>query len=158
MNNLTEKAKDIIQNILYITIATSSTDGQPWNTPVYAAYDDEFNFYWASDKNGKHSKNIAENNKIFIVIYDSNAPLGTGEGVYILAKAHSLSQEDEIKKGLELLDTRAGNAPVSKPNEFLEVYPRRIYKAIPEKIWLNGDGEVDGNYIDIRMAVDLLHK
>jgi len=40
-----------------------------------------------SDKNGQHSKNIAENNRVFIVIYDSTVPEGDGEGVYIQAMA-----------------------------------------------------------------------
>lgn len=66
-----ERAKEIIKEILYITIATTSREGQPWNSPVYSAFDESYNFYWASDQNGQHSKNIAENNKIFIVIYDS---------------------------------------------------------------------------------------
>ena len=42
-----------------------------------------------------------------------------------------------------------------KPNEFLKDYPRRVYKAVPEKVWINSDGEVNGNFIDIRLEVDL---
>lgn len=45
MNPDTQRAREIIQNTIYITIATVCEDGSPWNTPVYAAFDDQFNFF-----------------------------------------------------------------------------------------------------------------
>ena len=36
-------------------------------------------------------------------------------------------------------------------NEFLGDNPRRVYKAIPKKIWMNDVGEVNGNYVDKRI-------
>ena len=156
-NDLNSKAKKIIEKILYITIATVSKDGQPWNSPVYSAFDKNYNFYWASDKNGQHSKNITENENIFIVIYDSTVPEGTGEGVYVKAKAYSLEDEKEIQHALEYLDGRVGKKP-HDPNGFLGDMPRRVYKAVPEKFWVNDDGDINGNYIDIRIEVNLLNK
>jgi len=152
-----EKAKDILQKILYITIATSTKDGKPWNSPVYSAFDEDYNFYWASDYNGQHSKNIKENPNIFLVIYDSTASEGTGEGVYVQAKAYELSDENEILHALEVLDKRVGKTKERNAKVFLGDYPRRVYKAVPEIFWMNGDGDVNGNYIDIRMEVKLLN-
>ncbi len=153
-----QKAKQILQKILYITIATSTKDGNPWNSPVYSAFDKNYNFYWASDQNGQHSKNIAENPNIFLVIYDSTAPEGTGEGIYVKAKAYALTDEQEILDALKVLDDRVGKVKQRDAKKFLGEYPRRVYKAIPEKFWINGDGDVNGNYIDIRVEVDLLNK
>src|SRR5260370_537682 len=103
-----EKAKKIIKKILYITIATASKNGTPWNSPVYSAFDDKYNFFWASDQNGQHSKNIAENNKVFLVIYDSTVPEATGEGVYIQAKAYKLEKskikEENLKKPINFTE------------------------------------------------------
>ena len=91
------------------------------------------------------------------MIYDSKAPEGTGEGVYMKAKAEMLTSPDEIAKALAYLSIRKNQDPKKRsPNEFLGDYPRRVYKAIPEQVWINGDGEVGGNYIDIRMEVDLI--
>lgn len=154
MDDLKKKAKEIIAKIIYITIATSSND-QPWNSPVYSAYDEFYNFYWVSDQNGQHSKNIKENPNIFIVIYDSTVPEGTGEGVYIKAKAFEITDPAEVKKAAGLLANRKNKKPRHE-SEYLGDYPRRVYKATPEKIWMNGDGQIDGNYIDIRLSVDLL--
>lgn len=154
--NANVKAKNIIEKIIYINIATSSKDGVPWNTPVYSAYDNDYNFFWASDQNGQHSKNIRENNQVFLTIYDSTVPEGTGEGVYIQGKAYELSDEQEIKKVLTILYRRKNQDPEKrKPSEFLGDYPRRVYKAVAEKVWVNGEGEVNGNYIDTRVEVKL---
>ena len=155
-----ERAKRIINKLLYITIATSSKDGIPWNSPVYSAFDEDYNFFWASDQNGQHSKNIAENNKVFIVIYDSTVPEGTGEGVYIQAKAYKLEEPKDIEHGLKYLDGRVNKKKDQKTRiaEFQGDNPRRVYKAVPEKVWVNDDGDINGKYIDIRIEVNLLKK
>ena len=156
MSASSERAKEIIQNIRYITIATADKSGMPWNSPVYSAFDENYNFYWASDQNGQHSKNIAENENVFLVIYDSTVPEGTGEGVYLKAKAHALTDEKEIQNGLAILSKRVGKNPNKhEASEFLGDYPRRVYKAVPEKIWMNDDGDIKGNYIDIRVELEL---
>ena len=66
-----------------------------------------------------------------------------------------LTDENEILNALEVLDKRVGKTKERNAKEFLGEYPRRVYKAIPEKVWINGDGDVNGNYIDIRYEVTL---
>lgn len=149
------KAIEIIEKILYITIATVDDQGQPWNTPVYCAYDTRHNFYWASWEGAQHSKNIAGNPKIFLVIYDSTVPEGTGFGVYIKARASKIEDKSEMENAIKLLYERKNKTPRST-DEFLGDFPRRIYKAVPEKIWVNDDAEVNSNFIDNRKEVELL--
>ena len=88
MSDLAIRAKELIDNNLYITIATSS-DNQPWNTPVFADCDSKYNFYWSSWINAQHSQNIRNNSNIFFVIYDSTRALGTNhrQCLYIKASA-----------------------------------------------------------------------
>lgn len=149
-----EKVKSIIEKIIYITIATVSKDGKPWNSPVYSAYDEKFNFFWASWKENEHSKNVRNNSDVFLVIYDSTAPEGTGEGVYIKAKACELNDPKEIEHALKYLYGRKSKTP-RKVEEFLGEFPRRVYKAVPEKFWINTDGEVSGSFVDKRIEVNL---
>lgn len=160
-SELTSKAKKVINDILYITIATSDKNNQPWNSPVYSAFDKNYNFYWASWKENKHSKNIKENEKVFVVIYDSTVLEGTGFGVYMRGKAHQLEIKDmiEIIKSLRLLYSRKNKKP-RKPEEFLALLPRRIYKFIPEQVWVNSEGEVKCNFVDSRIDIttDILKK
>lgn len=160
--NHIECAQWTIQEIQYITIATIRTHNdsqpmsQPWNSPVYSAFDHDYNFYWVSDRHSQHSKNIRENPHIFLAIYNSTIPEGTGagRGVYIQAQARELSDPDEIAHAHQLLAHRVGKTPRA-PENFLDDSPRRIYQAVPEQAWVNDNGERNGHFIDIRIEIDL---
>lgn len=154
VKDLSKRAKEIISNIRYITIASVTEDGMPWNSPVFGGYDENYNFYWGTHKDSQKAKNIRNNPNVFLVIYDSTVAPGTGEGVYIKAKAEPITDLDEIKRVYELLKARHddnfwefealnGNGPVS------------LYKAVPEKAWMNDDGQKDGYYIGVRTEIDL---
>jgi general stress protein 26 len=146
-----DKVREITDKIVYATVATVDKNGQPWNSPVWSFHDDNYTYYWCSWKENQHSKNIRDNEKIFIVIYDSTAPEGTGEGVYLQAKASEINDPDKIG---EILEKRSKLKPSNREvKEFQGEYPRRWYKATPENIWLNDYGEIDGNYIDVRKEV-----
>src|SRR5579863_8059693 len=117
MRDLNQRTRQIIAGISYITIASVSVDGKPWNTPVFSAYDQDFNFYWGSHRGSQHSKNINENSNIFLVIYDSTVEAGAGEAVYIEASAIELADPAEIKIAHKLLQDRHA-VPYWKLNEF----------------------------------------
>lgn len=156
--SMIERAGLIIDIIEYLTIATVCSDGTPWNSPVYAAFDDNLNFYWKSWVENQHSKNILTCPDVFLVIYDSRARCMEGEGVYMKARARPLMPEDEeeIKHGYELLKRRAGNAS-SEYTDFLDGNPRRIYKAVPSRAWMNDGSSKNGDFIDVRKEIDLNH-
>ena len=84
-----------------------SSDGKPWSTPVYFAYDKGFNLYWASAKNSCHSANIAINPAIFISTYDSTASEGSAVGLYINAIARELGDIAQVREACECLYGRA---------------------------------------------------
>jgi nitroimidazol reductase NimA-like FMN-containing flavoprotein (pyridoxamine 5'-phosphate oxidase superfamily) len=148
-----KQAAEILRKIRYATIATAGKDGKPWNSPVAHEYDNQCNIYWFSDKQNQHSQNVRENEDVFIVIYDSTVPEGDGEGVYIEAKAVELTDPKEI---LSIRKLKKGENYEGKPNDFLGDAVRRIYKAVPQRIWMN-DAEVkDGVFIrDYRVEIPL---
>jgi len=156
-----ECAQRTIQEIQYITIATIHTRidnwsmSRPWNSPVYSAFDSDYNFYWVSDRRSQHSKNIRKNPHIFLAIYNSTIPEGTGagRGVYIQAQARELSDPDEIAHAHQLLAGRVGKASRT-PDHFLGDAPRRIYQAAPERVWVNDNKRRNGHLIDIRIEID----
>ncbi|MGH8905481.1 MAG: pyridoxamine 5'-phosphate oxidase family protein [Egibacteraceae bacterium] len=148
------RAKEILAEIFYITIATVDGAGHPWNTPVYAAYDERFNFYWASWTESVHSRNIRQHPEVFLVVYDSTVPEGTGRGVYIRAKAYELISEHETEEALRHYCGRVSKTPPN-PSAFLGSRPRRMYRAVPEQIWMNDLKEVDGSIVDIRIDIEL---
>jgi general stress protein 26 len=154
MKDLRKRAKEIIEKIQYVTISSITEEGMPWNSPVFTAYDENFNFYWGTHVDSQKAKNIRSNGNVFLVIYDSTVPSGTGEGVYIKATAQQLSDSAEIKVVFELLKDRHATsfwdfAAVS------EAGPIRLFKAVPQQAWMNDDGRKSGHYIDIRTEISL---
>lgn len=89
-----------------------------------------------------------------MVIYDSTVPEGTGFWVYMKGKAHELGLKHslEIMKALKLLYQRKNKKPRTL-QEFLGMFPRRVYKFVPNQVWVNGDGKINGNYIDGRVEI-----
>ena len=148
-----KRAVEILHKIRYAAIATVSKEGKPWNSPVAHEYDNQLNVYWFSDKQNQHSQNVRENEDVFIVIYDSTVPEGDGEAVYIEAKAIELSDPEEVLRARRI---KKGADYEGKPNDFLGEAVRRVYKAVPQRVWMN-DAEVnDGVFIrDYRVDVSL---
>jgi nitroimidazol reductase NimA-like FMN-containing flavoprotein (pyridoxamine 5'-phosphate oxidase superfamily) len=147
-------AREILENIGYMAIASVSSDGKPWNTPVYFACDEGFNLYWVSAEESCHSANIATNPAIFISIYDSTAPEGSAIGLYIEATACELEDAAQIRKACESLYRRARRIPPPE-TEFMGRSPRRIYRAIPRQAWTNSVRWIEGTRVDVREAIDL---
>lgn len=147
------RAVEIIRQIRYATLATVTPEGLPWNSPVAHEYDSDLNIYWVSDKEGQHSKNVTTNRRVFIVIYDSTAPEGDGEGVYIQAKVEQVTDPEEI---LKVRRIKKGSHFEQSPDTFLGESIRYMYKAIPEKVWMNDAEVTDGVFIkDFRVQIPL---
>jgi hypothetical protein len=147
------KAQAILDRINYITLATVSDDGEPWNSPVYCAYDADYNVYWGSHVGSQHSQNIQANGKAFIVVYDSTVAPGLGSGVYIQATCIEITDPNEIVVAHKLIQDRRPN-PYWTLEEVQADRPVHLFKAIPQKIWMNGEGEKDGQYIDVRQEAE----
>ena len=157
-NKYIEKAKEIVHENIYMTIATASKEGLPWVSPVFFAYDSEYNLYWVSNKNSLHSTLIRSNPQVAIVIFNSKAPEGEGDGVYFEANVNELNNEDEINKAMELLNQRVTKDEfrVKKIGEVANDGVWRIYKATPSKVSKLTEGKfVNGQYIDTREEIKL---
>jgi hypothetical protein len=99
-------ARAIIDANLYMVLGTADADGRPWVSPVYYAPAGYGQFLWVSSPEATHSRNVAGRPDVSIVIFDSSAPINTGQGVYMSAIAHELSGDDR-EKGLETFSRRS---------------------------------------------------
>jgi hypothetical protein len=151
-----KRAKEILEKIQYATIATVSAEGKPWNSPVRHEYDNDLNIYWFSDKQNQHSQNVRANENVFIVIYDSTVPEGDGEGIYIEARARELADPEEILFARRI---KKGSDYTGSSDDFLGDAVRRVYKAVPQLMWMN-DAEIkDGMFVRdyrVEVSVDIL--
>ncbi len=99
-------ARAMIEASRYMVLATADTTGRPWPSPVYFAHDGYTRFYWVSSPEAIHSQNIASRSDVGIAIFDSTAPIGTGQGVYLRARATEVS-DDERDHGIEVFSRRS---------------------------------------------------
>lgn len=125
-----KSAIEILKSMKYVTVATVCEDGSAWNTPVAPNLKKDLTFTWGSNENSIHSQNIRRERRVFVVIYDSHAEEGAGEGVYMKGIAEELNEYEGVLK---------------------------MYKFTPEKIWINDEEQNDDGSFkrDIRIELDL---
>jgi hypothetical protein len=99
-------AHAIIDAGAYMTLATADADGVPWASPVWFAPEDDRRFYWVSSPAAQHSRNLAVRPRLSLVIFDSNAPIGVGQGVYVAAHGELLSGDD-VEHGIGIFTARS---------------------------------------------------
>jgi hypothetical protein len=99
-------ARAIIDASLYLVLATADGTGRPWSSPVYCAHDGYAEFLWVSAPDAAHSLDITARPQIGIVIVDSHAPIGTGQGVYMSAVAVQVDGDD-LRRGIETFSRRS---------------------------------------------------
>jgi nitroimidazol reductase NimA-like FMN-containing flavoprotein (pyridoxamine 5'-phosphate oxidase superfamily) len=158
MKDFVEKAKEIIRDNRYMTIATASRAGEPWISPVFFAYDADYNLYWVSNKDSQHSILIRVNPHVAIAIFDSSVTEGDGDCVYIEALASELENIDELRIGIGILGKRVtkDRLRVKSVEEVTGSAAWRMYKAVPKTVSKLTDGQyIHGQYVDQRMEIQL---
>jgi nitroimidazol reductase NimA-like FMN-containing flavoprotein (pyridoxamine 5'-phosphate oxidase superfamily) len=140
-----QTVRDIIEANHYLVLATADAAGRPWSSPVYFAHIELTDFFWVSSPEATHSRNIAVRPEAGIAIFDSQVPIGAGQGVYMSAVARLLD-EDETARGLEAFSRRSvahGGHEWSSEN----VRPDaglRLFQATADAHWiLAKDGQPD---------------
>lgn len=147
-----KRAREIINTIHYLTLASVTPEGIPWNSPLAYSVDNNFNFYFGSPKHTQHTQNIRDNGKAFVVIYDSTAPDGEGEGVYMTANVRELRDEYEIQEAINVM---FGFSSKYKVEHFTNESKLRAYKIEPISVWMNDAEEKDGLFFDYRVEITL---
>jgi nitroimidazol reductase NimA-like FMN-containing flavoprotein (pyridoxamine 5'-phosphate oxidase superfamily) len=138
-------ARAIIDANLYMVLATADRTGRPWASPVYFAMFGYAEFFWVSSPDATHSRNIAVRNDVGIVVFDSQTPIGTGQGVYMAAEAEEMTGT-ELERGIEIFSRRSlGHGGVAwTPEDVQGPAPFRLYRATAsEHSILARDGRPD---------------
>jgi hypothetical protein len=106
--DINRMARRVIDANLYMTLGTTDPNGQPRLSPVYFTAARYLDFYWLSSPRAQHSLNIRQRSEVEIVIFDSTAPVGRGEAVYLSAKARTMGDDELEAVYLEAFRTTAG--------------------------------------------------
>src|SRR5262249_42935045 len=127
----------------YMVLATADETGSPWSTPVYFAHSDFTEFYWISSPDARHSRNIAGRPGVGISIFDSQAKIGTGQGVYMSGLA-SVVEETDAGRAVVSLRSLAHGGRAWTSDDVGPDAPRRLYRAVADAHWiLAKDGRPD---------------
>jgi uncharacterized protein YhbP (UPF0306 family) len=149
-------------------IATATGTGDPWISQVYFVADNKQNFYWYSSVNARHSRLIAENNKIAFSIFNSTAVGDDVQALYVkatctvvtdmktLIAALTLYAKKMLKTGF-VANLKEISHFVLNFKDFLGKSELRLYKAVPyEASMLSESKMFNGKYVDQRETLDLI--
>jgi len=152
--DIVTRAKELLDSLEYVNVASVTADGMPWNTPVYAPWDEQLIFYWGSWQEAEHSKNIRANPNVFLTLYDSTRLRGTNNlrCLYFQAKAFELADPGEIARASSLLYGTEGAPDLSI---FSGNSVKRLYKAVSLRAWLNDTSEREVTPETVKMRVEL---
>ena len=136
----------------------TSAQGETWIAPVAYAYDEQFNFYWYSEKTARHSRHIEFNRSVAVAIFNSQASSDEVDGLQIVGIASEVAlgelpaiAERYFRQSFPDETTRTR---WSKPVEcFVGDAPQRFYRFQPVKVY---KCDTENTSVDRRLLVDLL--
>jgi hypothetical protein len=144
------KARAIIDANRYMTLSTADASGLPWASPVWYATVDHRRFYWVSDPDARHSRNLAARPQLAIVIFDSTVVPGDAAPVYMSAVAEQVTGS-ELDEGMAIFDqvSEAQGLSVWGLEKVQPPALHRLYRATASEHYLLRDDR------DERVAVSL---
>lgn len=140
-----EIARGIVDASMYMVLATADEAGRPWSSPVYFAHLGCREFFWVSSPQAAHSRNITVRPQVSIVVFDSSAPIGTGQGLYMSAVAESVGGPG-IERAIDVFSRRSvlHGGSVWTTADVREDSGLTLYRAVPDGHWiLAKDGRPD---------------
>ncbi len=149
-------ARKILRENIYMTLATADEENNPWVSPMFYGYEHDFTIYWISPWDCLHSRLIDKNSQVALTIFNTQEKAGEGNAVYFRGRAEVLDDFNELKRAIKIIYKRSASEKKRVPKDFQDGSPRRVYKAIPDKIWvLRESVEVKGHRMDYRVEVNL---
>jgi hypothetical protein len=135
--DLDEVARAIIDGNRYMVLGTADEGGRPWVSPVYYAPSGYSELYWVSSPEAQHSRNLAARRELSIVVFDSRAPVGEGQGVYMSAVAEQLTDAD-LDRGIEIFSrvSVSHGAKTWTLGDVREPASLRLYRAHVSEHWV----------------------
>jgi len=139
-----ENARAVVDGNSFMTLATADADGLPWASPVWFAPAEYREFFWVSDPEARHSRNLAVRPQLAIVIFDSTVTPGHGQAVYMSAVAEQL-EGTEREAGMRVFAERSAARGLSVWGVEDVTAPalHRLYRAtVSEHFMLRPDRDV----------------
>ena len=156
MSDPADIARQLITANVYLALGTADPSGHPWVSPVYFTPDGYSDFYWVSSPETQHSHNIATRPEVSLVIYDSHAPVGAAEAVYVRATAGQVRAED-VEAAAAIYNSRLAEQQRIALDELQASARFRLYHAtaLEHSVLIRGGDPRNERGADARMTVTL---
>ena len=133
-------ARAIVDDNLYLVLATADAEGRPWASPVYFAHDAYRRFIWVSAPDSTHSRNITVRPAVSIVIFDSRVPVNSGQAVYMSATAEEVAEDEREQLAATFSDRSQQHAAGTWTSADVVAPARlRLYVATAEEQFVLGE-------------------
>jgi uncharacterized protein YhbP (UPF0306 family) len=152
--NLADTVPRLFAQHRYLVLGTADDNGRPWATPVFYAADGERRILWVSSPDSRHSRNIAARPEVAITVFDSHAPIGGAEALYLEATAGTVAGDD-CPAALAVLNARLPASHRLGSEDLEPTGPLRVYEARVARHFVlirGGDSRFD-NVTDARLEV-----
>jgi pyridoxine/pyridoxamine 5'-phosphate oxidase len=136
--------RQVIDASQYLVLATADEHGVPWASPVWFAHASYREFFWASDPQARHSRNIEARPRVSIVIFDSIARPGAAGAVYISGAAELVTGPG-LRSFVEIYSRRSReqSLPEWTINDVQAPARHRLYRAVAAELSVLKPGGVD---------------
>ncbi|MBI2012566.1 pyridoxamine 5'-phosphate oxidase family protein [Candidatus Curtissbacteria bacterium] len=128
--------EEILRDSREMILATSN-GSNPWATTLVFGHDEDFNLYWMSPDDTRHSRELAKNPQVAAAI--NKQPTGeNAKGLQIEGNGYKLEKEEEIGAAREFFVKRGGDLPLPKtPQEAEPISPGSSWYVLkPSKIYV----------------------
>ncbi len=92
--DLDAMARRVLDQIRYVVLGTIDADGQARLSPVYFTAHGYADLYWVSHPACQHSANLARDDRVTGVVYDSTVAPGDGRAVYVGGRAREIPADE----------------------------------------------------------------
>ena len=90
-DHLDQLARDVLDGVRYVALGTTDEDGRPRVSPVYFVHRGYTELYWVSYDDTHHSANIARDDRVSGVVFDSTVLPGPDtRAVYVVGRAREV--------------------------------------------------------------------
>jgi uncharacterized protein YhbP (UPF0306 family) len=127
----------IIQSSDYLSLGTSS-NGQPWVSPLYFAVTPELDFVAISAVSSRHARNLRSNQSVSWCIFLGSEPPESTDGVYFEGIGEEV-EPDQAQALADILYDRRFPDPKERADhpanpEYWESTGRRLYRFHPTNV------------------------
>lgn len=150
-------ARRIIDDHHFMVLGTAQPDGTPRVSPVFYNHVDHRVFYWISAPDAQHSRNVAAQPRVEIVIFNSQADPGPDTAaVYLGAMAVQVPDAELAAAVADAFSSVRSGVRAYGAQELSGDADLRLYRAIVEstEIHVRGSDPDRGTGIDRRLAVE----